>query len=88
MVVRPDFLANGLGSILMEVWPEVAISYGYDAVSGETYAKHTAVLHMTIKSGMRLIGCIPGTIKLPTYEWGDTLLTYMQCGCFVKASKM
>lgn len=88
MVVRPDFGAKGLGSVMMELWPTLSVSCGYDAVYGESHTKHTAVLHMAVKEGLRVIGCIPGTINLPTSGWGDTVVFYKSFGRYMKASNL
>ncbi|KAI0229064.1 hypothetical protein LSAT2_020485 [Lamellibrachia satsuma] len=88
MVVRPDFGAKGLGSVMMELWPTLSVSCGYDAVYGESHTKHTAVLHMAVKEGLRVIGCIPGTINLPTSGWGDTVVFYKPFGRYMKASNL
>ena len=85
MVVRPDFGAIGLGSVMMGVWQKLAISCGYDALFSETHTKHTAMLHMSFKEGMRMIGCVPDTINLPVSGWGDTILSYMPFGEYINA---
>ena len=86
IVVRPDFVSKGLGSVMVEGWQELAIWCGYDGVFCETHDKHTAMIHISNKVGMRMIGCIPGTIKLPISGWGDTVLFYMPFGRYTKAN--
>lgn len=88
VVVRPDFGAKGLGSVMMEIWQSFAISCGYDAMYMETHTKHAAMLHLSLKKGMRMIGCVPDTIKLPTCGWGDTILLYLPCGRYVNTDKL